>query len=122
MPGQFAGSAPSKSRLRSCLIAACVLVCAAAPPEHAMGQSPKAQPANPPAAQSTNPGQNPQQQLPRVTTTVVVQDSVNDDYLSDAITTGTLDSARLAETPLSVSVVTRELLSDQGARTLADVV
>ncbi len=53
---------------------------------------------------------------------MVVHDKVKDDYLSDAITTGTLDGARLAETPLSVSVVTRELLSDQGARTLSDVV
>ncbi|UWZ85083.1 TonB-dependent siderophore receptor [Occallatibacter riparius] len=57
-----------------------------------------------------------------MTTTVVVHEDVKDDYLSNAITTGTLDNAPLAETPLSISVVTRELLSDQGARTLADVV
>ncbi len=92
-------------------------------PQGALGQASEAQPANPvPSAQSSNTGQNPQQQLPRVTTTVVVHDNVKDDYLSDAITTGTLDGARLSETPLSVSVVTRELLSDQGARTLSDVV
>jgi iron complex outermembrane receptor protein len=105
------------------VLAGCVLACAIAGPQCTRGQSPEAQPASPaPSIQSSNTNQSPQQQLPRVTTTVVVRDSVKDDYLSDAITMGTLDNARLAETPLSVSVVTRELLSDQGARTLTDVV
>jgi iron complex outermembrane receptor protein len=47
---------------------------------------------------------------------------VKDDYLPDAVTVGTLDGATLAETPLSATVVTRDLLIDQGARLLSDVV
>jgi iron complex outermembrane receptor protein len=60
--------------------------------------------------------------LPRVTTTVVVHDEITDDYHPDAVTVGTLDGATLKETPLSATVVTRELLNDQGARLLSDVV
>ena len=47
---------------------------------------------------------------------------MKDDYLPDAVTVGTLDGATLAETPLSATVVTRDLLIDQGARLLSDVV
>ena len=62
-------------------------------------------------------------QLPaRVTTTVVVHGEVKDETLSDAVTVGSLDGVTLEETPLSATVVTRELLSDQGARVLSDVV
>jgi iron complex outermembrane receptor protein len=64
----------------------------------------------------------PAQQMQRVTTTVVVHGEVKDDYLPDAVTVGTLDGATLAETPLSATVVTRDLLIDQGARLLSDVV
>jgi iron complex outermembrane receptor protein len=64
----------------------------------------------------------PPQVVPRVTTTVVVHDEVNDGYLPEAVTVGTLDGASLKETPLSVMEVTRELLDDQGARLLSDVV
>ena len=35
---------------------------------------------------------------------------------------GTLDGATLQETPLSATVVTHEVLADQGARLLSDVV
>ncbi|MGA2809142.1 MAG: TonB-dependent receptor [Terracidiphilus sp.] len=62
------------------------------------------------------------QKVPRVTTTVVVHGGAQDDYLPDAVTVGTLDGATLEETPLSAVVVTRGLLSDQGARVLSDVV
>ena len=62
-------------------------------------------------------------QLPaRVTTTVVVHGEVKDDYLSDAVTVGNLDGVTLKEAPLSATVVTRELLNDQGARLLSDAV
>jgi iron complex outermembrane receptor protein len=64
----------------------------------------------------------PAQPVQRVTTTVVVHGEVKDDYLPEAVTVGTLDGAALAETPLSATVVTRELLTDQGARLLSDVV
>ena len=63
-----------------------------------------------------------QQQVPRVTTTVVVHGTVKDDYLPGGVTVGTLDGAPLKETPLSTTVVTRELLLDQDARLLSDVV
>jgi iron complex outermembrane receptor protein len=63
-----------------------------------------------------------QQKLPRVTTTVVVHAEPQDNYLSDSTPAGLLDGALLSETPLAVAVVTRELLSDQVDRTLADVV
>ena len=59
----------------------------------------------------------------RVTTTVVVHGEVKDNYLPDAVTVGTLDGTTAEETPLSIStVVTRELLTDQLARLLSDVV
>jgi iron complex outermembrane recepter protein len=62
------------------------------------------------------------QKLPRVTTTVVVDGESKDNYLPDAVTVGTLDGASLQETPLSASVVTRDLLNDQVSRLLSDVV
>jgi iron complex outermembrane recepter protein len=64
----------------------------------------------------------PSQQIQPVTTTVVVHDEAKDDYLPDAVTVGTLDGATLKETPLSATVVTRDLLTDQVSRLLSDVV
>jgi iron complex outermembrane recepter protein len=64
----------------------------------------------------------PAQQTPRVTTTVVVHGDVKDNYLPDALIVGTLDGATLQETPLSVTVMTRDLLSDQVSRLISDVV
>jgi iron complex outermembrane receptor protein len=83
----------------------------------AFSQSPA--PAGP--AQTPAPPK-PAQQVQRVTTTVVVHGEVKDDYLPEAVTVGTLDGATLEETPLSATVVTRDLLTDQGARLLSDVV
>lgn len=71
------------------------------------------------ARQSSAPG--PQKPAP-VTTTVVVRGETADNYLPQSITVGTLDGAPLKEAPLSVSVVTRDLLSDQVSRLLSDVV
>jgi iron complex outermembrane receptor protein len=62
------------------------------------------------------------QKIQRVTTTVVVHGETVDDYLPEAVTVGTLDGATLKDTPISATVVTRELLTDQGARLLSDVV
>jgi len=74
-------------------------------------------------AQSSAPQQdNAPQKLPRVTTTVVVNGESKDTYLPVTMTVGTLDGAPLAETPLSALVVTHEVLADQGARLLSDVV
>jgi iron complex outermembrane recepter protein len=63
-----------------------------------------------------------QTKLPPVNTTVVVHGETKDDYLPETVTVGTLDGATLQQTPLSASVVTRDLLNDQVARVLADVV
>ena len=57
-----------------------------------------------------------------VTTTVVVHGEVKDDYLPDAVSVGTLDGATLKDAPISATVVTRDLLNDQVARLLSDVV
>jgi iron complex outermembrane receptor protein len=62
------------------------------------------------------------EKIQRVTTTVVVHGQAVDDYLPEAVTVGTLDGAALKDTPISATVVTRELLTDQGARVLSDVV
>ncbi len=63
-----------------------------------------------------------QKPLPRVNATVEVHARVQDNYLPESITAGTLIGAPLKEMPLSVTVVTRDLLSDQVARLLSDVV
>jgi iron complex outermembrane receptor protein len=81
----------------------------------------------PPAAGATSqpPASRPAaaaQKIPRVTTTVVVHGETVDDYLPEAVTVGTLDGAALKDTPISATVVTHELLADQGARLLSDVV
>ena len=73
-------------------------------------------------AQTPTPGTPQVSQVGRVTTTVVVHGEVKDDYLPEAVTVGTLDGAPLKETPLSAVVLTRGLLSDQGAHLLSDVV
>lgn len=72
-----------------------------------------------PQAQNTNA---PAQVIPPVTTTVTVHGDVKDNYLPETVTAGTLDGALLSETPISATIVTRDLLSDQGARLLSDVV
>ena len=84
-------------------------------------------------AQSTSPQADGQTQnapsqnanapaIPPVTTTVTVHGDVKDNYLPETVTAGTLDGALLSETPLSATVVTRDLLTDQAARLLSDVV
>jgi iron complex outermembrane recepter protein len=74
---------------------------------------PQAQPQNPPT---------PQRPLPPVTTTVVVHGKVEDNYLPEEVTVGTLSSVPLKNAPLSATVITRDVLSDQVARLLSDVV
>ena len=94
-------------------LACCVLLCS-----RALSQSPA--PANA-AAGASNPA--PAKEKPtRVTTTVVVHGEVKDDYLPETVTVGTLDGATLQQTPLSATIVTRDLLNDQVSRLLSDVV
>ncbi|MGA3071544.1 MAG: hypothetical protein ABSD43_15150 [Terracidiphilus sp.] len=102
--------------LRASLVKALMLLCCLGA---ALGAS--SQNAAPPAATQTPEAPKPAQQIQRVTTTVVVHGEVKDDYLPEAVTVGTLDGATLAETPLSATVVTRDLLSDQVSRLLSDV-
>ena len=68
------------------------------------------------------PAAKPSPQPPSVTTTVVVRGDAKDNYLPDTVSVGTLDGASLKEMPLAATVVTRELLNDQAARLLSDVV
>ena len=75
-----------------------------------------------PGSDGDKPAAATPQKLPRVTTTVVVNGEVKDDYLSEATSAGSLDGTLIKETPLSVTSVTRAVMSDQVARVLADVV
>jgi iron complex outermembrane receptor protein len=110
---------------RDSLLKALVLACCLAVSAGAFSQStaPGANqaPANAPQATVAANSAASAQQAPRVTTTVVVKGDVKDDYLPDTVTVGTLDGASLMETPLSATVVTRDLLNDQVSRLLSDV-
>ena len=99
-----------------CLAVSPLALCQSAPQSGASPQPAKTSP----TAEAPKP--EAAQQVPRVTTTVVVHGSVKDDYLPDGVTVGTLDGATLKDTPLSATVVTRNLLNDQAARLLSDVV
>jgi iron complex outermembrane receptor protein len=110
-----------------------LVFCCLAVPACALAQAPATtaspqQPTPPPAAQQPpTPPTSPQQKPPTtpiqpVTTTVIVHGETKDNYLPDTVTVGTLDGASLQETPLSATVVTHELLLDQGARLLSDIV
>jgi len=122
--GSFSGHAAVCRRYPVCRVFCAIgllLFCLVAVPG-AMAQSPApstagttAQPAAPTPAAAA-------QKIPRVTTTVVVHGQATDEYLPEAVTVGNLDGVLLEQTPLSATVVTRELLTDQGARVLSDVV
>ena len=83
-------------------------------------QSPPGAPSAP-QANTENSSSAPQKPSP-VTTTVVVHGQVEDNYLPESVTVGTLDGAELKNAPLSASVVTRDLLNDQVSRLLSDVI
>ncbi len=74
------------------------------------------------SAAPAQPAQTQPQKLVPVTTTVVVHGEVNNTYLPEAVTVGTIDGAPLKEAPLSATVVTRSVMSDQMSRVLSDVV
>jgi iron complex outermembrane receptor protein len=73
-------------------------------------------------ANAQDNAQGKAQPLPRVTTTVMVHGEITDDYHPQTVTVGNLDGSPLAQTPLSVTVLTRDLLTDQQVRLLSDVV
>jgi iron complex outermembrane receptor protein len=97
---------------------ASMLVCCLFASFGAFSQSATPTTATPPAAAAKPTVQKVQP----VTTTVIVHGELKDDYLPEAVTVGTLDGATLKETPLSATIITRDLLNDQGARLLSDVV
>jgi iron complex outermembrane receptor protein len=57
-----------------------------------------------------------------VITTVVVHGEVEDNYLPESVSVGSLDSEPLKDVPLSATVITRDLLSDRVSRLLSDVI
>ena len=102
---------PCGSSLKSLALVACLIL-----PASAWAQTPAT--ASPDASSQTNTKDKPA----RVTTTVVVHGEVKDDYLPETVTVGTLDGATLQQAPVSATVITRDLLNDQVARVLSDVV
>jgi iron complex outermembrane receptor protein len=114
---------PRKRRESSLLLwATGLLIFCMIGPLSASAQNPAPIPAGnttqPPAPKQAAPAQK----IPPVTTTVVVHGETPDTYLPEAVTVGNLDGVPLEQAPLSATVVTRELLNDQGARVLSDVV
>ncbi len=81
-----------------------------------------AQSVTPPPPDTQKPAEASQQKPARVTTTVIVHGEVKDDYLSDAVTAGSLDGTLLKDTPLALSSVSSAVMSDQVSRVLSDVV
>ena len=117
---QFQFSAAQFTLEKALVLACCVAVSAGAFSQSTAPGTNQA-PANAPQVAGTaNPAASAQQ-APRVTTTVVVKGDVKDDYLPDTMTVGTLDGAALMDTPLSATVITRDLLNDQVSRLLSDV-
>ena len=113
-------------RSRHALAKAFVLaVCLAVPfsAQLSAQTTPPPSPSSSSGTQTTAQNPSPTQQKPApVTTTVIVHGEVEDNYLPESITVGTLDGAELKNTPLSASVVTRDLLNDQVSRLLSDVI
>ena len=99
------------------LLIGCLAVSAAA---QTVTQAPQ-NPAPAPQANEQTPAPA-QQKLAPVTTTVIVHGEVEDNYLPQSVTVGTLGGEPLKEAPLSASVITRDLLSDQVSRLLSDVI
>jgi iron complex outermembrane receptor protein len=125
MPAAAAIASYSSSSFRrtgSLLAGVFLLDCCLAVPSTA--QSALEAPQNPaPAPQSNAQNPAPAQQKPApVTTTVIVHGNVEDNYLPESVTVGTLGGEPLKEAPLSATVVTRDLLSDQVSRLLSDVI
>jgi iron complex outermembrane receptor protein len=89
-------------------------------PLSAVAQNQTPAPTN--TSQTSNAQKQAAAQVPPVTTTVVVRGEVNSDYLPESVTVGTLDGAPLKDAPLSATVVTRDLMNNQVARLLSDVV
>ena len=68
------------------------------------------------------PETKPQQKIPTVTTTIVVNGGSANGYVPELLSLGNLDGQSLKETPVSALVITRSLLDDQQSRLLSDIV
>ncbi|MFP5250152.1 MAG: TonB-dependent siderophore receptor [Acidobacteriota bacterium] len=79
-------------------------------------------PAAPKPGQAQPAGSAAAQKAAPVTTTVVVHGELNRDYLPQSVTVGTLDGQPLKNAPLSATVISRDLMENQVARLLSDVV
>ncbi len=77
---------------------------------------------NQPAADAAKPTPPAAPGIAPVKTTVVVHGEVNDNYLPERVTVGALGGEPLKDAPLSATVITRDVLGDQQARLLSDVV
>ncbi|MGA3032973.1 MAG: TonB-dependent siderophore receptor [Terracidiphilus sp.] len=109
---------------RSCYLAAVLMVLTGGSSAAAIAQAvQKSQESPGRSAQNSTQSAAPAPQKPApVTTTIVVHGEVEDNYLPESITVGTLAGAPLKEAPLSASVITRDLMNDQVSRLLSDVV
>jgi iron complex outermembrane receptor protein len=92
-----------RSRSAAAMVAACLLCVGA-------------------GAQEKSDAEKEQPKLPHPTTTVEVHESAPNAFVTDALTAGTLDGQPLSTAPVTATVVTRSVLSDQDARALSDVV
>jgi iron complex outermembrane receptor protein len=106
-------------RRRRLVLALCLIGCLVVS-VHAQSAL-QAQPAQAPQTRAPNPVPAEQKIAP-VTTTVIVHGELQDNYLPESITVGTLGGAPLKDVPLSASVITRDLLNDQVSRLLSEVV
>ncbi len=115
---------PNPARLRRPLVTflATAITLAAPAVTIAQGQQQTAS-SSTTAPQDTQQNPVPNEQKPApITTTVIVHGEVQDNYLPESVTVGTLTGEKLEDAPLSASVVTRDLLNDQVSRLLSDVV
>jgi len=110
---RFAAAIKARLSSKSFASALAVLLLSLFVPLAAFSQNPP-----PPAPQAPPPAQP----LPRVTTTVVVHGQLDDNYLPENISVGSLDAVPLKDAPVSAVVITRDVLSDQVSRLLSDVV
>ncbi len=84
---------------------------------------PQSPPSSSSATQTNAQSPSAAQQKPTpVTTTVIVHGEVDDNFLPESVTVGTLDGGELKSVPISASVITRDLLNDQVSRLLSDVI
>ena len=117
----FSNARRASARLRVSpamgLMLCCLLV-----PLAAFSQNATPAPAGQAPADTTPGAAQAKPQLPRVTTTIEVHAEIKNDYLSEAATAGILEGPSLEMLPLSATIVTSAVLSDQGARVLSDVV